>query len=117
MPEYRKDPIVDRWVIMAPERASRPIETSDEPRFETRFDPFAEGNESTTTPEVFARRNHGSMPDGPGWRVRVVPNKYPALLPDALDGIVSPNRDGIYESMNAIGVHEVIIECPYFETN
>jgi len=115
MPELRKDPIVQRWVVMAPDRAKRPSDVEDEPRIvEGEFDPFAEGNESATPPEIMAYRNFGSQPNGPGWRVRVVPNKFPALQ---IEGNLEKRGDGIYDMMNGIGAHEVIIECPHGETN
>lgn len=62
-----------------------------------------------TPPEVFAYRDPGSLPDAPGWTVRVVPNKYPALV---IEGVGSSSRRGIYESTPGLGAHEVIIESP-----
>ncbi len=115
MPELRKDPIVQRWVVMAPDRAKRPSDVKDDPKsVEGEFDPFAEGNEAATPPEIMAYRNYGSEPNGPGWRVRVVPNKFPALQ---IEGNLEKRGDGIYDMMNGIGAHEVIIECPHGETN
>ena len=115
MPDLRKDPIVGRWVIIAPDRAKRPEDFSQQFR-ETagRYDPFAEGHEDATPPEILAYRAHGSEPNGPGWRVRVVPNKFPALQ---VEGELHKRGDGIYDMMNGIGAHEVIIECPQSETN
>ena len=115
MPELRKDPIVQRWVVMAPDRAKRPMDVKDDPKFVVgEFDPFAEGNESATPPEIMAYRNYGTQPNGPGWRVRVVPNKFPALQ---VEGNLEKRGDGIYDRMNGIGAHEVVIECPHGETN
>lgn len=115
MPELRKDPIVQRWVVMAPDRAKRPSDVKDDPKsVEGEFDPFAEGNEAATPPEIMAYRNYGSQPNGPGWRVRVVPNKFPALQ---IEGNLEKRGDGIYDMMNGIGAHEVIVECPHGETN
>ena len=81
MPELRKDPIMGRWVIIATERGKRPndynvpaVEVIDPAK-----NPFAEGNEQLTPPEIFAFRDPRSKPNGPGWQVRVVPNKVPAL--------------------------------------
>ena len=115
MPELRKDPIVQRWVVMAPDRAKRPSDVKDDPKsVEGEFDPFAEGNEQATPPEIMAYRNYGSQANGPGWRVRVVPNKFPALQ---IEGNLEKRGDGIYDMMNGIGAHEVVIECPHGETN
>lgn len=115
MSELRKDPIVSRWVVMAPERANRPIElqttTIDE---RVSFNPFAEGHESETPGEILACRDPGTEHDQPGWRVRVVPNKFPALHLEP-DG--QGRGAGLFESMTGFGSHEVIIECPQFETN
>jgi UDPglucose--hexose-1-phosphate uridylyltransferase len=64
--------------IVAPARASRPADAAGRGAGAPPC-PFCAGNEALTPPEVDALRPAGSMPDGPGWRVRVVPNKYPAL--------------------------------------
>jgi len=115
MPELRKDPVVGRWVIIAPDRAKRPQDFTDPlPNAEERFDPFLEGNEDATPPEILAYRDAGSTPNGPGWRVRVIPNKFPALQ---VEGDLQKRGDGIYDVMNGVGAHEVIIECPHFEDN
>ena len=116
MPELRKDPIVGRWVIIAPDRARRPRRSSIVPELpdDSGFDPFCEGNEHATPPEILAYREPGSVSNGRGWRVRVVPNKFPALQ---VEGRLGKRGDGIYDVMSGIGAHEVIIECPHFETN
>ena len=81
MPELRKDPIVGRWVIIAHERAKRPHDFRSEVPPEDRpgVCPFCEGQEDKTPPEILAYRNFGSRPNGPGWRIRVIPNRFPAL--------------------------------------
>jgi len=112
MPELRKDPITQEWVIVAVERGKRPSDFPREPRvFEipTRKCPFCPGNEQSTPPELLAFRPPGSPPNTPGWWVRVVPNKYPAL---AIEGEVRKSGRGIYDYMNGVGAHEVIIESP-----
>lgn len=110
MPELRKDPISGRWVIISVERGKRP---SDFPvRFHQRkggFCAFCEGNEYTTPPEILAIRPDGSKPNTPGWTLRVVPNKFPALR---IEGEIKRVGEGIYDKMNGIGAHEVIIETP-----
>ncbi|MGK7345937.1 MAG: galactose-1-phosphate uridylyltransferase [Candidatus Nitrospinota bacterium M3_3B_026] len=112
MPEIRKDPVVDRWVIISEERAARPMTRWAEREKEAEEDsfcPFCEGNETLTPPEVLAFRENGGRPDGPGWRLRVVPNKFPAL---GMDGGPLVEKNGIYRSVSGVGAHEVIIETP-----
>lgn len=110
MPELRRDPVLGRWVIIAHERAKRPSDFGAEPaRRPPDFCPFCAGNESKTPPEIFAFREAGSKRDGAGWQVRVVPNKYPALQ---VEGGLDKRGHGIYDRMNGIGAHEVIIETP-----
>jgi len=112
--ELRKDPIVGRWVIIAPDRLSRPQALYEEDAATCDyFDPFLAGNEDATTPEILAYRD-GGVPNGPGWRVRVIPNKFPAVR---IEGDLDKRGEGIYDKMNAIGAHEVIVECPHRETN
>jgi len=111
MPELRKDPIVGRWVIIATERGKRPTDFASptHKRRASGFCPFCEGNEYTTPGELYAVREPGSKPNEPGWSLRVVPNKFPALKPDG-----EPEREGvgIYDRINGVGSHEVIIENP-----
>ncbi len=81
MSEFRRNPITGQWVIIAANRGSRPQEIVVEHVASSQREcPFCEGNESVTPGEVLALRETGSAADGPGWRVRVVPNKYPALV-------------------------------------
>src|SRR5258708_31499737 len=111
MPELRKDPIVGRWVIIALERAKRPhgFKHQEQSLVETAACPFCEGNEDQTPPEIIAYRDRGSRPNGPGWRVRVVANKCPALK---IEGSLNKRGEGIYDKMAGVGAHEVIIESP-----
>ncbi len=110
MPELRKDPIIGRWVIISTERGKRP---GDFPPVESTsrggFCPFDSGNEDKTPPEVFAFRDEGTEPDTPGWRVRVVSNKFPALK---IEGPMVRRGEGVFDKMSGIGAHEVVIETP-----
>lgn len=111
MPDLRKDPIVGRWVIIAKNRAKRPqdiVETQSAAPANG-FCPFCEGHEKHTPGEIAAYRNPGSQHDRPGWRVRVVPNKFPAL---EIEGELSKRGQGMYDMMRGVGAHEVIIESP-----
>lgn len=79
------------------------------PSTKTAICPLCPGNEYMTPPEVFAIRTPGSSPNGPGWHTRVVPNKFPALR---IEGDLDKEGIGIFDKMNGIGAHEVIIETP-----
>ncbi|MBD3258020.1 galactose-1-phosphate uridylyltransferase [candidate division GN15 bacterium] len=110
MPELRKDPITGRWVIISTERGNRPTSFSSVTRTaEASRCPFCPGNEKATPPEVMAYREPASEPNRPGWRVRVISNKYPALK---IEGTLDRQPKGIYDRMNGIGAHEVFIETP-----
>ncbi|MBI4889321.1 MAG: galactose-1-phosphate uridylyltransferase [Acidobacteria bacterium] len=110
MPDLRKDPITGRWVIIATDRARRPADFTREPVRSThgRICPFCPGHEGKTPPEVLAYRGSGG-PNQSGWSLRVVPNKFPALR---VEGEVDRQGEGLYDHMNGIGAHEVIIESP-----
>jgi len=110
LPELRKDPVTGRWVIIATERARRPSDFVREqvaPKG-TRFCPFCAGNEPKTPPEIFAYRDSGG-PNEPGWNLRVIANKFPALR---VEGELNRQGEGIYDKMNGVGAHEVLIETP-----
>ncbi len=109
MPELRRDPVVGRWVIIATERARRPSDFPA-PRWEKKGAPcvFCAGQESRTPDEVWALRPDGSEPNGPGWLVRVVPNKFPALR---IEGELERTGEGLFDRMNGVGAHEVVIEA------
>ncbi|MDP8257243.1 MAG: galactose-1-phosphate uridylyltransferase [Candidatus Alcyoniella australis] len=111
MPQLRKDPIIGRWVIISTERARRPNVFSKEPveKIGHKNCPFCPGNESHTPSEILADRSNGSQPDGPGWTLRVVPNKFPALR---VEGQLDREGVGLYDQESGVGAHEVIIETP-----
>ena len=76
----RRDSITGKLVVIAPERRRRPGAPGTGGHAAERPPcPFCPGNEALTPPELDAFRAPGTRPDGPGWRVRVVPNKYPAF--------------------------------------
>jgi UDPglucose--hexose-1-phosphate uridylyltransferase len=108
-PEFRRDPLHNAWVVFAPERQRRPQDFSPAVLKGGTLDPFAEGNERLTPPEVFALREPKTKPNEPGWRVRVVPNRYPAMR---IEGQLVATPDALYDRLTGIGAHEVIIETP-----
>lgn len=112
MSELRRDPVVGRWVIIAGDRRHRPRDfdaRSTAPPTGPELCPFCPGHEAYTPSEVLAYRPAGGAANGPGWSTRVVPNKFPALQ---VEGELDRRGEGIYDRMNGIGAHEVIIESP-----
>jgi UDPglucose--hexose-1-phosphate uridylyltransferase len=112
MSELRYDFLKDRWVIVAPERAKRPFSVTfvkKEEKSDVSACPFEPGKEKLTPPEVFAIREIGTSPNSPGWKVRVVPNMYPALN---MKEKTEEMKSDIYTLAPGIGVHEIVIETP-----
>lgn len=111
MPELRKDPIVGRWVIISSERSKRPSDfaSAGSARRNQGLCPFCPGNEHATPPEISADRNPDTAPDTPGWTLRVISNKFPALV---AQGELNREGVGIFDRMNGVGAHEVIVETP-----
>jgi len=105
----RIDPIIGRWVIISPGRGLRPHDFKHREEAAAGGDcPFCEGNEGKTPPEVYAIRD-GTPPNSPGWKVRVVTNKYSALSSEEK---LEKWERGIFRGMAGMGAHEVIIETP-----
>ena len=133
-PELRIDPLTGRRVIVAESRGQRPgggLEVPPPVQIESADDPFAEGHEAQTPPELYAIRPNASAADTPGWSVRVVPNSYPALLgadafSSALPSAAPPagrpadppitaraDREAdLFYRAPALGAHELIINSP-----
>ncbi|MCX7013046.1 MAG: galactose-1-phosphate uridylyltransferase [Candidatus Sumerlaeota bacterium] len=110
MPELRKDPVIGRWVIIATERAKRPSAyAKSAEQKKGGFCPFCAGCEEHTPPEVLSYRSPGTERNTPGWWIRVVPNKFPALQ---IEGPENRVGEGMYDKMSGIGAHEVVIETP-----
>jgi UDPglucose--hexose-1-phosphate uridylyltransferase len=133
VPEIRIDPLSGHRTIVAGERSQRPggapglsEEVRNPAPIDPASDPFAEGNEARTPPELFAVRPDGRPANSPGWTVRVVPNLFPALAPASADGSleVATDRDltagtlrgdasgELFVSLPAHGAHEVIVNGP-----
>ena len=111
MPELRKDPLIGRWVIIATERAKRPVDfvaSHDDPLPQSEC-PFCEGKEHDTPKEIFALRSNGTGANGLGWNVRVIPSIKPVLR---IEGELNRRAKGMYDVMDGIGAHEVIVESP-----
>jgi UDPglucose--hexose-1-phosphate uridylyltransferase len=113
MSELRKDPIVDRWVIISTERANRPVHYGLNNDSSVSACPFCAGNEDQTPPELLVFRDKTDSSAAAPWTVRVVPNKYPALVPVDSGSILT----GENEVHSGFGAHEVIIESPRHVTD
>src|SRR5689334_19112595 len=114
MRELRVDPLTGLRAIVASDRATRPgagFVVEPAPPIDPGTDPFLEGHEDRTPPEVHAVRPDGGGPDTPGWTVRVVPNLYPALSEDSPVPAPEANPD-LFWAGPAHGAHEVIINAP-----
>ncbi len=130
MPEIRIDPLSGHKTIVAGERSRRPggapglspQERTPEP-IDPERDPFADGHEDRTPPELYALRPGGGAPNTPGWSVRVVRNLYPALTPpeqletdtaELRQDAEAPGNDRpeLFSAMPATGAHEVIVNGP-----
>jgi UDPglucose--hexose-1-phosphate uridylyltransferase len=132
LPELRIDPLTGLRTIIASERSDRPggeLRAEPEPPIDPAGDPFLEGHEDRTPPELYAERRDGGGRDGPGWTVRVVPNLYPALAPELGNGDdPTPRQAGgrppadplatergepdFFPARPAVGAHEVIVNAP-----
>jgi UDPglucose--hexose-1-phosphate uridylyltransferase len=114
LPEIRIDPLTGQRAIIAGARAGRPggeLSALPPVAIDPDSDPFLEGHEDRTPPELYALRPAGGAPDTPGWKVRVVPNLYPALsqAPEPIEP--EANRD-LFWAGPASGAHEVVINAP-----
>ena len=111
MSELRKDIVTGRWIIISSVRGKRPhtVQPSNKEEGPPKVCPFCTGNESMTPPEIVALRDASLQIDGPGWKVRVVPNKFPAL---GIDQELIRKGVGLYDMMTGYGAHEVVIETP-----
>ena len=137
-PEIRLDQLTGLRTILAPARADRPFDFGGVPAESdpegAESCPFCEGREDRTPPEVWADRPLGGDPDTPGWRVRAVPNLFPALAQSRLSGNPSPDSASVtaggdplraatrgsepdlFRSVPADGYHEVIVNTPRHRT-
>ena len=127
VPEVRIDQLTGLRTVLAPGRANRP-DAFHIPAVVSKPDavatcPFCEGRESSTPPEVWALRDDPSAAaDTPGWRTRVVPNKFAALVaaadaPPAPPLATGRDQADMFVPKPAIGVHEVIINSPRHVTS
>ncbi len=110
MAELRREPILQRWVVITGQRWEALAEVLRQRRGPgRRACPFCPGNEHETPSEVFALRDPASSPNREGWSVRVVPNKFPVLR---IEGEIERAGEGVFDQASAVGAHEIVIETP-----
>ncbi len=114
MTELRRDMVRDSWVLIVNGKALKPsdfpINKSTVSLLGEEICPFCEGNEALTTGELDAFRPNASLPNQPGWLVRVITNKYAMFAMKTED--LEYRSSGIYSRCNGLGQHEVVIETP-----
>jgi UDPglucose--hexose-1-phosphate uridylyltransferase len=115
MSEWRADPITGRWTVMADDLplARRDFVVDGVARALDTPCPLCEGQELSAGREIWAARD-GTPPDGPGWQVRVVPNRVPALRVEAGSEVLG---DGPFRHRPGLGAHEVVVESPRHEVS
>ena len=117
MNQLRRDPVTGRWsIILTQEKSELTDLIGDFPATKQSVEacPFCEGNEYLTPPEIYALRPPGSKPNSPGWQVRVIPDRYPIL---EARGDVDNHAVGIYDELNGVGKHEILVEHPKHDVN
>jgi UDPglucose--hexose-1-phosphate uridylyltransferase len=109
MAELRREPVTRMWVVVTTDNPKGP---SDYIPFKPPYHvqepegpcPFCPGNEKMTPQETYSSRR-----DGGKWSVRVVPNKFPFFH---IEGDYDRRPEGMYDVMEAIGAHEIVVEAP-----
>ncbi len=111
MAELRRDPIIGRWVVVNTDDSLGPdgFEKAEHVYSQAEICQFCYGKERHTPPEVDCIRPAHTAPNSPGWSVRTVPNKFPALR---IEGDIDKKGFGIFDTANGVGAHEVVIETP-----
>ncbi|MFO0754682.1 MAG: galactose-1-phosphate uridylyltransferase [Thermodesulfovibrionales bacterium] len=115
MHELRKDPILGKWIAVLKESKSPEhyLEEGSRRAFREKFGTsciFCTGREGETPPELYAHREHGAPPNSPQWDTRVIPNLRPLFQ---IEGDLGRRAVGMYDKMNSVGAHEIIIESPH----
>ncbi|MFQ5707597.1 MAG: DUF4931 domain-containing protein [bacterium] len=114
--QFRRDPITGRWTIIVQYenylndvilKRQQPKDARGKNKKTTCS--YCEGFEAETPSEIYAIRNNSSQKNEPGWKVRVVPEQTPMLQ---IYGDLNNRAVGMYDVLDGIGAHELIIESP-----
>jgi UDPglucose--hexose-1-phosphate uridylyltransferase len=111
MSELRRDPLLRRWVIIAPERRAELLTSRlGHPEFQTEPPcPFCPGSEHLNPEEIFVLRGERSPLNPQGWLVRITPDRKPLLRAESP---VERRGVGIFDLMSATGAHELVTDTP-----
>ena len=112
MSQLRLNPLTGRWVTIVADRAQRPSDFAPRsPWVEAdpgRPCPFCPGNEEATLPAL------ETTDDGGRWRMRVIPNLYPAF--DGDEPFAVHHQGPVHVEAEASGIHEVFVYTPYHDS-
>jgi UDPglucose--hexose-1-phosphate uridylyltransferase len=109
MSELRKDPIIERWVIISDDTLRSPSIAEETKGEEVgTLCPFCPGNEHLCPPEILANRPDDSCPNDQQWNLRVIPNRSPLLV---VEEEYKRICEGFYDKITGVGANEVIIEA------
>ena len=117
MNQFRRDPVSGQWsIIVKNEYNVLDLIGSTDSDERSIQNPghcmLCSGKESQTNSEIFAVRNANSSKNEPGWKVRVIPNEQPILQ---IYGELNNRGVGMYDVLDGIGAHELIIESPHHD--
>jgi UDPglucose--hexose-1-phosphate uridylyltransferase len=115
MGELRREPVTRMWVVVTTENPKGPADFLPykppyQPQEPKGACPFCRGNEEMTPKEIFSYKEKG----GKGWSVRVIPNKFPFFH---VEGDFDRRPEGMYDVMDALGAHEIVVESPEHHEN
>ncbi|MDR3113774.1 MAG: DUF4921 family protein [Endomicrobium sp.] len=111
MSEFRRDPVIGRWVIIDPTRTFEKLTTVSSYPKDISNCPFCPGNERLTRPAILTY--YGSGAKAKEWILRVIPNNKPVL---EIEGSLKRRADGMYDKMEGVGAHEIIVETSEHNT-
>ena len=111
MSELRKDPVIDRWVIVSDAPVRIPTITNEKKPVIALEGvcPFCPGSEHMCPPEIYANRQPYSHANDSRWNLRVIPSRAPVLM---VEEELKRSGEGMYDRITGIGANEVIIETP-----
>jgi len=100
--ELRKDPSTGKWVLVRPSQGAGRQQGSG-------VCPFCPGNEHLTPAEIAAYRPAPSPANGPGWEVRVIPERDPYFV---IEEELVREGIGMFDRISTRGASEIVVETP-----